>query len=190
MEILTTPHPKLRQQSIKVKTITPEIEDIIANMRKASADWEKEHKFELSAAMAAPQLGYNYRIIIVREDMNDKKACNFIALINPEIIKNEGALETDHEGCLSVPAIYGLVPRYPKTKIKALLEDGQEVRIKADGPLARILQHEIDHLNGILFIDHIKDQKDAFFILNTKGNLEPLNYEQNIKNNQDLFPEN
>jgi len=87
MEILTTPNPKLRQKSTKVGQITPEIEDIIAQMRQSSADWEKEHEFELSAAMAAPQLGYNKRIIIIREDMNDKKNPNFIALINPEIIK-------------------------------------------------------------------------------------------------------
>ena len=189
MEIITTPNPKLRQKSTKVGQITPEIEDIIAQMRRASEDWEKEHEFELSAAMAAPQLGYNKRIIIVREDMNDKKNPNFIALVNPEIIKNEGELINDHEGCLSVPNIYGLVPRYSKTKIKALLEDGQEVRIKAEDGLARILQHEIDHLDGILFIDHIKNQKDAFFILNDKGGLEPLDYDQNIKDRKDLFPD-
>jgi len=189
MEIITTPNPKLRKKSTKVGQITPEIESIIAKMRKSSEDWEKEHEFELSAAMAAPQLGYNKRIIIVREDMSDKKNPNFIALINPEIIKNEGEPESDYEGCLSVPAVYGLVPRYPKTRLKAILEDGTDVRIKATDDLARILQHEIDHLNGILFIDHIKGQKDAFFILDNKGDLQPLDYNKDIKPRKDLFPD-
>lgn len=188
MKILTTPDKRLRKKSQKVHKITPEIEKIIAQMRKSSEDWEKSHKYELSAAMAAPQLGHNFRIIIVREDMNEKKNPNFIALINPEIIKNEGEKILDHEGCLSVPNIYGLVPRFQKTRIKAILEDGAEVRIKATDGLARILQHEIDHLDGILFIDHIKDQKDAFFYLDKKGDLKPLDYDKNIKNNKSLFP--
>ena len=72
---------------------------------------------------------------------------------------------------------------------KALLEDGSEVRIKADGFLARTLLHEIDHLNGILFIDHIKDQTDAFYQLDDKGDLVPLDYDENIKDNKDLWPE-
>lgn len=189
MEILATPNPKLRRKAEKVSQITPEIEEIIAKMRQNALDWEKDHEFELSAAMAAPQLGFNKRIIIVREDMNEKKNANFIALINPEIIKNEGKLEKDYEGCLSVPSIYGFVPRYPKTRIKALLEDGSDVRIKATDSLARILQHEIDHLNGVLFIDHIKDDEDAFYTLDDRGDLQPLNYDKHIKNNKTLFPD-
>lgn len=187
-KIITTPNPKLRQSSQKIHEITPEIRDIIAQMINSSLEWEKTHEFELSAALAAPQLGYNYRIIIVREDMGKKSHTNFIPLINPEIIKNEGKLVSDYEGCLSVPEIYGLVPRYPKTRIKALLEDGTEIRIKATDFLARTLQHEIDHLNGILFIDHIKDNPKAFFKLNEKGNLVPLDYDKYIKNNRKLFP--
>lgn len=187
--IITTPDPKLRQTSKKVSSITPEIHDIIAQMVQSSLEWEKVHEYELSAALAAPQLGYNYRIIIVREDMGKKSHANFIPLINPEIIKNEGKLISDYEGCLSVPEVYGLVPRYPKTRIKALLEDGTEIRLKANDFLARTLQHEIDHLNGILFIDHIKDDPKAFFKLDDKGNLVPLDYEKYIKNNHELFPD-
>ena len=189
MKIITTPDPRLRQKSTKVGVIDDEIVKIIEDMRKLSLDWEKEHPYELSAAMAAPQMGVNKRIIIVREDMEDKENNHFTALINPEVIKTEGKVKTDYEGCLSVPKIYGLVPRPTKVKIKAKLEDGSEVRIKANDDLARVLLHEIDHLDGILFIDHIKDQKDAFFEMNDKGDLDPVNYDKEIKNNKELFPD-
>lgn len=160
---------------------------MIAKMREASLKWEKDHPFELSAAMAAPQLGFDRRIIIVRDDLDDKKNASFTAFIDPEVIKTDGELEEDFEGCLSVPSIYGKVPRPKKVKIKALLEDGTPVRVKAEGSLARTILHEIDHLNGILFIDHIKDQKDAFFRMNEKGDLDPVDYEKEIKNNQSLW---
>ena len=189
MEIITTPDPRLRQKSARVRFVTDETRDIIAKMRKASLDWEKEHPFELSAAMAAPQMGINQRIIIVRDDMEDKKHATFTAFIDPEVIKTEGKLKTDYEGCLSVPNIYGLVPRPSKARIKALLEDGHEVRLKLDETLARVFLHDIDHLDGVLFIDHIKDEKDAFFRMNDNGDLEPVDYEKEIKNNKELFPD-
>lgn len=188
MKIITTPDPRLRQKSKKVSEITKEVQQIIANMRKLSLDWEKKHPYEISAAMAAPQIGKNYRIIIIRDNMEDKAQTNFIALINPEIIKTNQETKTDYEGCLSVPKIYGLVSRPTKVKIKAKLENGNEIRLKAEGELARILLHEIDHLNGVLFIDHIKNQTDAFFSLDEQGELKPVDYEKNIKNNQHLFP--
>ena len=190
MKIITTPDPRLRQKSTKVGIINDEIQEIIASMRKLSLDWEKDHPYELSAAMAAPQIGINKRIIIVRDDMEDKKNATFTALINPEVIKTEGKVKEDYEGCLSVPKIYALVPRPAKAKIKAKLEDGTEVRIKAEGELTRVLLHEIDHLNGILFIDHAKDNEKAFYEMNEKGDLVPVeDYEKEIKNNQDLFPD-
>lgn len=188
-EIITTPDPRLRQKSTKINQITDETRAIIADMVRLSLDWEKAHPFELSAAMAAPQMGVNQRIIIVRDDFDDKKNNSFTALINPEVIKTEGKIIKEHEGCLSVPEIYGLVGRPHKVKVKAMLEDGTEVRIKADGYLARTLMHEIDHLNGILFIDHIKDDQDAFYRLDDKGDLQPVNYNTEIKNNTDLFPD-
>ena len=189
MKIITTPDPRLREKSEKVGEITPEILDIIAKMRKLSLDWEKEHPYELSAAMAAPQMGINKRIIIVRDDMEDKKKATFTALINPVVIRAEGKIHKDYEGCLSVPKIYGLVPRPSKARIKAKLEDGTEVRIKATDDLARVLLHEIDHLDGILFIDHIKNEKDAFFEMDDKGELIPVDYEKQIKDNKQLFPD-
>ena len=187
--VIVTPDPRLRQVSTEVTEIDDEVKDIIEQMIQASLDWEKEHEFELSAALAAPQLGFNRRIIVVREDMNEKTNNNFIALINPVVVKTEGRILRDYEGCLSVPTIYGKVPRPAKARIKAQLEDGTEVKLKTEGFLTRTILHEIDHLDGILFIDHIRDKKDAFYKLDDKGDLVPVNYEKEIKNNKDLWPD-
>ena len=119
--------------------------------------------------------------------MEDKKNASFTALINPEVIRAEGKIKSDFEGCLSVPSIYGMVPRATKVRVKARLEDGTEVRIKATDELARTLLHEIDHLDGILFIDHIKGVKDAFYEMNEKGDLIPVDYDSKIANNQKLW---
>lgn len=189
MKILTTPDPKLRTPSKKVNHITDETRKIVDEMVKASIEWEKKHPYELSAAMAAPQLGFNKRIIIIRDDMEDKQNTSFTALIDPEVIKTEGKITRDYEGCLSVPKIYGMVPRPDKARIKAKILDGNEVRIKSTGQLTRTLLHEIDHLDGVLFIDHIKDDKDAFFELNDKGDIVPVDYDKEIKNNKKLFPD-
>ena len=189
MKIITTPDERLREKSEKVHKIDDEILGIIADMRKLSLDWEKKHPYELSAAMAAPQMGVNKRIIIIRDDMEDKQNAAFTALINPEVIKADGKVKKDYEGCLSVPSIYGMVPRASKVRVKAKLEDGTEVRIKATDELARTLLHEIDHLDGILFIDHIKGKKDAFYEMNDKGDLVPVDYDKKIAGNKKLWGE-
>jgi len=189
MKIITTPDARLREKSEKIRKIDDEVLGVIADMRKLSADWEADHPYELSAAMAAPQMGVNKRIIIIRDDMEDKKKATFTALINPEVIRTEGKTITDYEGCLSVPSIYGMVPRASKVKIKAKLEDGTEVRIKATGELARTLLHEIDHLDGVLFIDHIKGKKDAFYEMDGRGELIPVDYDSKIAGNKKLWGE-
>lgn len=189
MNIVTTPDPRLRVKCKKVNHVDDEIREMIDNMIQNCLDWEKEHKFEISAALAAPQLGYDRRIIVVREDTENKDNATFIPLLNPEVIKTEGKIERDYEGCLSVPNYYGKVPRPAKARIKAQTIDGQEVRIKADGFLARTLMHEIDHLNGILFIDHIKNDKDAWYRLDNKGDLIPVDYDKDVAGNKDLFPD-
>lgn len=189
MNIVTTPDPRLRVKCKKVNHVDDEINEMIENMIQNCLDWEKVHKFEISAALAAPQLGYDRRIIVVREDTENKENATFIPLLNPEVIKTEGKIERDYEGCLSVPNYYGKVPRPTKARIKAQTIDGQEVRIKADGFLARTLMHEIDHLNGILFIDHIKDDKDAWYRLDDKGDLVPIDYDKEVAGNKDLFPD-
>lgn len=188
MKIITTPDPRLRQKSHKAHPLSETVRSTVSALRQACVSWEQRHPHELSAAIAAPQLGINQRIILVRDDLEDRANQSFTAFINPEIIKTEGKIVADYEGCLSVPFIYGLVPRPHKAKIKAFLEDGREVRLKAEGYLARTLMHEIDHLNGILFIDHIKDNPDAFFRMTSQGELTPINYLTEIKANPKLFP--
>ena len=187
MKIITTPDPRLREKSEKVRAIDDEILGIITDMRKLSLDWEAKHPYELSAAMAAPQMGVLKRIIIIRDDMEDKKKATFTALINPEVIRADGKIIRDFEGCLSVPSFYGKVPRASKVRVKAKTEDGTEVRIKATGELARTLLHEIDHLDGVLFIDHIRDDKDAFYKMDDKGELKPIDYEKEVANNKKLW---
>lgn len=189
-QIIATPDPRLREKSSKINTITDETRKIVDEMIKCSLDWEKDHPHEISAAMAAPQMGINKRIIIIRDNEEDKSDTSFTALIDPEVIKTDGKMLKDYEGCLSVPFIYGLVPRPEKARIKAKLLDGSEVRIKAKGMLARTLLHEIDHLDGILFIDHIKDDKDAFYRLRDEdGELEKIDYDAEIAGNKELFPD-
>ena len=187
MKIITTPDKRLRETAEKVGKIDDEVLETIAAMRKLSADWEAEHPYELSAAMAAPQMGVLKRIIIIRDDMEDKKKATFTALINPEVIRADGKIIRDFEGCLSVPSFYGKVPRASKVRVKAKTEDGTEVRIKATGELARTLLHEIDHLDGVLFIDHIRDDKDAFYKMDDKGELKPVDYEKEVANNKKLW---
>lgn len=186
-DIITLPSPHLRQKSAKVHVITEEVKTLIDDMVSAALDWEDSRPHEISAALAAVQIDRLDRVVIVRSDFDDKQVRDFTTLINPEIVKYEGAIVDDYEGCLSVSSVYGKVPRYNKIRIKALDQDGSEVRFKAEGFLARVIQHEIDHTNGIVFIDHIRDKKDAFYTLDEKGELQPLDYDQHVKNNSILW---
>ncbi len=156
-------------------------------MTAVALDWENSRPHEISAAISAVQIDQLERVVIIRSDFEDKDVVDFTALINPQIIKFEGQISKDFEGCLSVPDVYGLVPRHNKIRVKAMDIDGNEIRFKADGFLSRIIQHEIDHVNGIVFIDHIRDEKDAFFMLDEKGELQPLDYEKHIKDNNILW---
>lgn len=186
-DIIILPNPHLRQKSSRVHVITPQVSQLISDLTSASIDWEDSRPHEISAAIAAVQVDVLKRVIIVRSDFDDKDNREFSALINPEIVKYEGEIVEDYEGCLSVGDIYGRVPRYSKVRVKALDSEGNEVHFKATGFLARVLQHEIDHTNGVVFIDHIRDIKDAFFKLDKKGELQPLDYDTYIKNNHNLW---
>lgn len=171
--IITLPHPHLRQKSQRVHVITPAVTALVDDMIAATLDWEEHRPHELGVALAAIQVDKLYRVVIIRNDFEKREDHSFFTLINPEVVKSEGKIVYDHEGCLSVKDLYGLVPRHERVRIKALNEHGQEIRFKAEGFLARVLQHEIDHTNGTLFIDHIKND-DAFFVLNAEGELEKI----------------
>lgn len=186
-DIITLPNPHLRQKSERIHVINQEVLDQVAKMTDAALDWEKSRPHEVSAALAAVQVDILKRLVIIRNDFDDKTNDEFIALINPEIVKYEGKIVEDFEGCLSVNHIYGKVPRYSKVRVKALALNGQEIKLKAEGFLARVLQHEIDHTNGIVFIDHIKDNPTAFYKLDKNGELIPINYEKEIHENSILW---
>lgn len=162
-------------------------QQLISDMVSASIDWEQSRPHEISAALAAVQIDRLERVVIVRNNFDDKADNGFTALINPEIVKYEGDIVADYEGCLSVSDIYGKVPRHTKVRVKALDINGNEVRFKADGFLARVIQHEVDHTNGLVFIDHIQGEPNAFYRLNKDGELQPLDYNESIKNNATLW---
>lgn len=183
--IITLPNSHLRQKSQRAHVVTKEIQQLISDMEAATLDWEDHRPHEVGVALAAVQIDRLYRVVVVRNDFENKEDRTFFALINPEITKFEGKPEPDYEGCLSVKDIYGLIPRYPKVRVKAMDLEGKEFRFKAEGFLARVLQHEIDHTNGVLFIDHIK-ANDAFFKLNDEGELEKVAYDS-IKKSRILW---
>jgi peptide deformylase len=185
--IITLPNPSLRTRSKKVGIVSNEILQIIEDMENSTLDWEDSREHEVGVALAAVQMDILYRIVVIRDDFEDKSNRSFTAFINPEVTKYEGKIIEDFEGCLSIKDIYGKVPRYEKVKVKALDTNGREFRVTAEGFLARIFQHEIDHTNGIVFIDHIKDSPEAFYRLASDGHLEELDYESEIKDSSILW---
>jgi len=135
--------PQLREKSKVVKEITPNIIKLVKNMVETMYDAN-------GVGLAAPQVGVLKRVIVI--DVGE----GIIALINPEIIEASGQ-ETDTEGCLSCPGLIGEVTRAAKVKVTGLSPEGKEVIYEGEGLLARAFQHEIDHLDGILFIDKAKN---------------------------------
>lgn len=134
--------PILREKALPVKEITPEILNLVKDMAETMYT-------DSGVGLAAPQVGVSKRIILVDEEED-----GLIVLINPVIIKSEGEVVAE-EGCLSVPDIYSQVKRSSKVTVKALNENGDPIEITKEGLTARALQHEIDHIDGILFIDRI-----------------------------------
>lgn len=186
-DIITLPNPHLRQRSKKVGLISDEVKAIVEDMKAATLDWENSRAHEVGVALAGVQIDQLLRIVIVREDFEDKENKKFMIFINPEITKYEGDIIEDYEGCLSIKDVYGKVPRHSKVRVKAQGLDGKSFRVTAEGFMARIFQHEIDHTNGTVFIDHIKDKTDAFYQLSSEGELIKLDYEQDIQNNRILW---
>ncbi|HXR49817.1 MAG TPA: peptide deformylase [Verrucomicrobiae bacterium] len=186
-DVISLPNPHLHEKSRKVGLITDEIRQIINDMKSATISWDQSREHEVGVALAAVQIDRLYKIVIIRNNYNNKEDLTFTAFINPVITKLEGEISEDFEGCLSVKDLYGKVPRYSKIRVRALNEHGREFRVTAEGFLARIFQHEIDHTEGVLFIDHIKDKTDAFFRLDAEGELVPLDYDKEIKDNRTLW---
>ena len=185
--IITLPNTHLREKSSKVSHVTEQTARLVMDMVEASLDWEDSRPHEISAALAAVQIDRLERVVIIRSNFDDKSDREFITLINPEIVKHEGKPVEDYEGCLSVANVYGKVRRSSKIRVRALDENGNEIRFKAEGFLARVIQHEIDHTNGVLFVDHIKENREAFYTLDENGELQPLDYEADIAGNSILW---
>ena len=142
LEIKEYGEPVLREKALPVEEVTPEILNLIKDMAETMYT-------DSGVGLAAPQVGVSKRIILV-----DGEEDGLIVLINPMIIKSEGEV-VEEEGCLSVPGVYSKVKRLSKVTVKALNENGDPIEITKEGLIARALQHEIDHLDGILFIDRI-----------------------------------
>ncbi len=131
--------PVLREKCRPVNRVNENIIKLLDNMADTMYDAE-------GVGLAAPQIGIAKRVIVV--DAGD----GLIELINPEILHREGS-ELDMEGCLSIPGVRGEVNRYAKVKVRGTNREGVKVEYEADGLLARAFQHEIDHLEGVLFVD-------------------------------------
>lgn len=141
--VLHHPNTELR---IKAKDVTladiqsPEMQALVEEMKSTM-------KLENGVGLAATQIGKHIRLIIAETDLGPE------AFFNPEIVKASEKMINSDEGCLSVPGIFGVVRRHKHVKVRAMDQEGNNIEIKTGGLLAIIFQHEIDHLNGILFID-------------------------------------
>lgn len=156
-KIILEPDPVLHQKSEKVKSITPEIKALIQDL----IDTAENAKDPEAAGLSAPQLGVLKRVILARNFFKDPKNPHAylhenVILINPKIISASTETDLEWEGCLSIPDTYGKVRRPVKVKVDALDETGERIRLKATGYFARIVQHEIDHINGILFTERVE----------------------------------
>ena len=154
--IITIPNETLRNKTGKVKKIDEEITKIAQDL----VDTVKVARDPEGAGLAATQIGVSKRICVVRNFFTDpvdpkKILTEEIVLINPKITSPSKETEVDWEGCLSVPDEYGKVERFKKIKVTATALDGNDIKFKASDFLARTIQHEVDHLDGILFTDRV-----------------------------------
>ena len=149
------PDPILRKQANKVAKVTPQLKKLVENMVETMHD-------QRGVGLAANQVGSLQKVAVIQTpDMEEP-----MVLINPVIMKKEGERQVE-EGCLSVPGYRGLVNRSEKVRAKAMGLDGKIYRVNADELLAQALEHEIDHLNGVLYIDHLVDGESLYKITYT-----------------------
>lgn len=154
LRIFHYPEPVLKQ------TAEP-IAEIDEPLRTLARDMAETMYAAPGVGLAAPQIGISRRLVVL--DCAPKDAPpELLTCINPEIVEQEG--ETyEEEGCLSVPGFYAKVPRNARVKVRYLDLEGRKVEMQADGLLAIAFQHEIDHLNGVLFVDHLSPLKKGIF---------------------------
>ncbi len=138
--IITGNHALLRSRSRPVQKVNDAIIALLDDMAETMYEYN-------GVGLAAPQVGIARRLIVL-----DPGEDQLLKMINPRCLEWEGE-ENAVEGCLSIPGVYGEVPRASRVLVEALGPDGKELRLEAEGFLARILQHEIDHLDGVLFLD-------------------------------------
>jgi len=150
LPIHVVPDPVLRQRSKRVKTVDGSIHRLIANML------ETLHAAPGRVGLAAPQVGIPLRVIVIGLPEEED-----IVLINPEIMRRKGERVVT-EGCLSIPGYFGVLKRAESIRVKARDVDGKEIKIKADELLAQALEHEVDHLNGVLYIDHLESPDELY----------------------------
>ncbi len=146
-KILVHPDPELKKASLHVDEArfdTRELNELVEDLKEAM-------KEDNGIGIAAPQVGVHDRVIIV--DMGD---IGPTAFVNPKIVSRSMSKFDFEEGCLSVPGVYGMVERHKKVKVKAYTQNGEPVTLGLKGTLAVVFQHEIDHLDGILFIEKVK----------------------------------
>lgn len=148
MEIVTGKQSKiLRAKSELVKETTPEVLSLIKEIKETLAQAEN------GVGLAAPQVGRNLRLFVVSPEVAKEDHTVFI---NPEITQVSKKTMAEEEGCLSLPGDWRELARAEKVSIKATDEHGKKFKMRVKGVLARLMLHEVDHLNGILFIDHLK----------------------------------
>lgn len=174
-KIVTIPDKVLRMKSKRIGYVDDSIRKLAEDMAQTASAWDRES--EIGAAIAAIQVGEPIKLTAVRNNFEDYRDKSFVSFINPEIVKASPEKVTDIEGCLSVPGIYGRVARHKKIKVKAYDLDMKEVRLTLEGFPARLFQHEIDHMNGIIFLDHVASPKDLLEI-DDAGRLHPLSADQ------------
>ncbi len=168
LKILTYPEKSLLQPSIKVDTIDDTIKKLAEDMGETMFNAP-------GVGLAAPQIGVNQRIIVYDANAGDPEkddsVQDFIPLINPEITAASGSIVSEGEACLSVVDYSADVKRYETVSVQALDIEGKELEFEAQGILAVIMQHEIDHLDGILFIDRISLLKRTMYKKKVANNL-------------------
>ena len=155
-KILTEPDPFLRQKSVKVDEVNDEIRSLMDDMLETMYDAP-------GIGLASIQIGFPKRVIVIDLSRNDEKKNPFY-FVNPEIISNSSIDAVYEEGCLSVPGQFAEINRPDKCKVKFLDYNGKEKILDAEGLLATCIQHEIDHLEGILFIDYLSKLKKTMIV--------------------------